>query len=149
MDLPGQPARQPPNPGAGFSTGLDVFAARTLGTLPTLGMLRYMLGIGPGGPGGNAEPRHILSLHDEHELTFRATRPIAFQVDGGVRRRARARHLPFGSRCPARHFLIHQSIAGAGVRAAGAELRGNRDGQIATNVTYQTQKTVQAFAAAS
>jgi diacylglycerol kinase family enzyme len=71
-----------PNPGAGFSTGLDVFAARTLGTLPTLGMLRYMLGIGPGGPGGNAEPRHILSLHDEHELTFSATRPIAFQVDG-------------------------------------------------------------------
>jgi diacylglycerol kinase family enzyme len=41
-----------------------------------------MLGIGPGGPGGNAEPRHILSLHDQRELTFRAIRPIAFQVDG-------------------------------------------------------------------
>jgi diacylglycerol kinase family enzyme len=71
-----------PNPEAGFNTGLDVFAARTMGTLPTLGMLRYMLGIGPVGPGTNAEPRHILSLHDEHELTFRAIRPIAFQVDG-------------------------------------------------------------------
>jgi diacylglycerol kinase family enzyme len=71
-----------PNPEAGFNTGLDVFAARTMGTLPTLGMLRYMLGIGPVGPGTNAEPRHILSLHDEHELTFRAIRPMAFQVDG-------------------------------------------------------------------
>ena len=74
-----------PTPEAGFDTGLDVFALRTLGTLPTLGSLRYMLGIGagwPGGPGGSADPRHILSLHDERELAFRATRPIAFQVDG-------------------------------------------------------------------
>jgi diacylglycerol kinase family enzyme len=71
-----------PSPEAGFNTGLDVFAVRTLGTLPTLSTLRYMLGIGPGGPGGNAEPRHILSLHDERELAFRAVRPIAFQVDG-------------------------------------------------------------------
>lgn len=68
-----------PNPKAGFDTGLDVFAARTLGTLPTLGTLRYMLGIGQG---GHAQPRHILSLHDERELVFRAIRPIAFQVDG-------------------------------------------------------------------
>src|SRR5262249_59405851 len=64
-----------PNPAADFNTGLDVFAARTLGTLPTLGTLRYMLGIGQG---GHAEPRHILSLHDERELVFRAIRPIAF-----------------------------------------------------------------------
>jgi diacylglycerol kinase family enzyme len=68
-----------PSPEAGFNTGLDVFAARTLGTLPTLGTLRYMLGIGQG---GHAGPRHILSLHDERELVFRAIRPIAFQVDG-------------------------------------------------------------------
>jgi diacylglycerol kinase family enzyme len=68
-----------PNPEAGFNSGLDVFAARTLGTLPTLSMLRYMLGMGQG---GHAEPRHILSLHDERELAFRAIRPIAFQVDG-------------------------------------------------------------------
>jgi diacylglycerol kinase family enzyme len=71
-----------PSPDAAFDRGLDVFAARTLATLPTLGTLRHMLGIGPGGPGGSAHPRHVLSLHDEHELTFRATRPIAFQVDG-------------------------------------------------------------------
>jgi diacylglycerol kinase family enzyme len=68
-----------PSPEAAFNTGLDVFAARTLATLPTLGTLRYMLGIGQG---GHAEPRHILSLHDESELVFRASRPIAFQVDG-------------------------------------------------------------------
>jgi len=68
-----------PSPGAGFDGGLDVFAARTLGTLPTLGTLRYMLGIAQG---GNAAPRHILSLHDEREFAFRAIRPIAFQVDG-------------------------------------------------------------------
>jgi diacylglycerol kinase family enzyme len=68
-----------PSPEAGFNTGLDVFATRTLGTLPTLSMLRYMLGIGPG---GHAEPRHILTLHDERALAFRAIRPIAFQVDG-------------------------------------------------------------------
>src|SRR6266513_1699379 len=68
-----------PSPEAGFNTGLDVFAGRTLATLPTLGTLRYMLGIGQG---RHAEPRHILSLHDERELVFRAIRPIAFQVDG-------------------------------------------------------------------
>ena len=68
-----------PSPDAAFDRGLDVFAWRTLATLPTLGTLRHMLGIGPG---GSADPRHVLSLHDERELTFRATRPIAFQVDG-------------------------------------------------------------------
>jgi diacylglycerol kinase family enzyme len=79
-----------PSPEAGFDTGLDVFAVRALGTLSTLGTLRHMLGVGPGwpgwrgghGPGGGAGPKHILSLHDERELAFRATRPIAFQVDG-------------------------------------------------------------------
>jgi diacylglycerol kinase family enzyme len=86
-----------PSPEAGFDAGLDVFAVRTLGTLPTLSTLRHMFGIGPGWPGGpgspggpagpagrrgSAVPKHILSLHDEHELAFRATRPIAFQVDG-------------------------------------------------------------------
>ena len=71
-----------PSPDAAFDRGLDVFAWRTMATLPTLGTLRHMLGIGSGGQGRNADPRHILSLHDEREFTFRATRPIAFQVDG-------------------------------------------------------------------
>jgi diacylglycerol kinase family enzyme len=68
-----------PSPEASFDTGLDVFALRSLGTLRTLFALRHMLGIGPE---GNADSKHILSLHDEKELTFRAIRPIAFQVDG-------------------------------------------------------------------
>ena len=77
-----------PSPQAGFDSGLDLFALRTLGTLPTLASLRRLLGVwpaGPGGtgpPGGSAHSRHVLSLHDERELVFRATRPIAFQVDG-------------------------------------------------------------------
>ena len=71
-----------PCPEAGFDTGLDVFALRTLATLPTLGALRYMLAVRPGGDRGGAGPRHVLSLHDERELVFRAIRPIAFQVDG-------------------------------------------------------------------
>jgi len=68
-----------PSPEAGFDTALDVFAFRSLGTLPTLITLRHMLGIGPE---GNAHSKHTLSLHDERELTFRSARPIAFQVDG-------------------------------------------------------------------
>ena len=103
-----------PNPDAGFDAGLDVFAFRTLGTLPTLGTLRRILGVGPGrpgrpgghtddgpdgpgGPGGSANSKHVLSLHDEPELTFRATRPIAFQVDGeyvGERERVTFRSVP-------------------------------------------------------
>jgi hypothetical protein len=78
-----------------------VFAVRTLGTLSTLGTLGHMFGVRPGWPGGAVGPGgphapgrphqpgrggagrgHILSLHDERELMFRATRPIAFQVDG-------------------------------------------------------------------
>jgi diacylglycerol kinase family enzyme len=80
-----------PSPEARFDTGLDVFAVRTLATLSTLGTLGHMLGIRPGwlgrpgsphGPGASTGLRHVLSLHDERELTFRAARPIAFQVDG-------------------------------------------------------------------
>jgi diacylglycerol kinase family enzyme len=68
-----------PSPGAGFDTGLDVFAVRTMATLPTLNLLRQMFGVGPGGtPSG----KHVLSLHDLAEFEFRAARPIAFQVDG-------------------------------------------------------------------
>ncbi|HUL28129.1 MAG TPA: diacylglycerol kinase family protein [Streptosporangiaceae bacterium] len=77
-----------PSPEARFDAGLDVYAVYTLATLPTLGTLRHMLGIGhgwpggPDGPGGSTGLKHALSLHDERELTFRASRPIAFQVDG-------------------------------------------------------------------
>ena len=68
-----------PSPGAGFDTGLDVFAVRTMATVPTLNVLRQMFGLGPaGGPGS----KHVLNLHDLAEFEFRAARPIAFQVDG-------------------------------------------------------------------
>ena len=80
------------SPRAGFDTGLDLFAMRKLGTLGTLNALRQMLG-GDGGPAG----RHVVSLHDQDALTFRAVRPVAFQVDGeyvGEREHVMLRSIP-------------------------------------------------------
>jgi diacylglycerol kinase family enzyme len=79
------------SPRAGFDTGLDLFAMRKLGTLRTLNVVRQMLG--DGGPAG----RHIVSLHDQDALTFRAARPVAFQVDGeyvGEREHVMLRSIP-------------------------------------------------------
>ena len=80
------------SPRASFDTGLDLFALRKLGTLSTLNVLRQMLGR-DGGPAG----RHVLSLHDQDALTFRADRPMAFQVDGeyvGEREHVMLRSIP-------------------------------------------------------
>ena len=80
------------SPRAGFDTGLDLFAMRKMGTLGTLNALRQMLG-DDGGPAG----RHIVSLHDQDALTFRAARPVAFQVDGeyvGEREHVMLRSIP-------------------------------------------------------
>ncbi len=80
------------SPKAGFDTGLDLFAMRKLGTLGTLNALRQMLG-DDGGPGG----RHVVSLHDQDALSFRAVRPVAFQVDGeyvGEREHVMLRSIP-------------------------------------------------------
>jgi diacylglycerol kinase family enzyme len=80
------------SPKAGFDTGLDLFAMRKLGTLGTLNALRQMLGP-DGGPGG----RHVVSLHDQDALSFRAVRPVAFQVDGeyvGEREHVMLRSIP-------------------------------------------------------
>ena len=79
------------SPRAGFDTGLDLFAMRRLGTLRTLNVVRQMLG--DGGPAG----RHVVSLHDQDALTFRAARPVAFQVDGeyvGEREQVMLRSIP-------------------------------------------------------
>jgi diacylglycerol kinase family enzyme len=79
------------SPRAGFDTGLDLFAMRKLGTLRTLNAVRQMLG--DGGPAG----RHVVSLHDQDALTFRAIRPMAFQVDGeyvGEREHVMLRSIP-------------------------------------------------------
>jgi diacylglycerol kinase family enzyme len=80
------------SPRAGFDTGLDLLAVRRLGTLRTLNLVRQMLSRG-GGPSG----RHVVSLHDQPALTFRATRPMAFQVDGeyvGEREHVMLRSIP-------------------------------------------------------
>jgi diacylglycerol kinase family enzyme len=66
------------SPQAGFDSGLDLFALRSLGSVGTLRALRQMLSGRDRPPRG----RHVVSLHDEAELTMRASRPVAFQVDG-------------------------------------------------------------------
>ena len=79
------------SPNAGFDTGLDLFAMRKLGTLGTLNAVRQMLR--DGGPAG----RHVVSLHDQDALSFRAVRPVAFQVDGeyvGEREHVMLRSIP-------------------------------------------------------
>jgi diacylglycerol kinase family enzyme len=80
------------SPRAGFDSGLDLLAVRRLGTLRTLNLVRQMLSRG-GGPSG----RHVVSLHDQPALTFRAARPMAFQVDGeyvGEREHVMLRSIP-------------------------------------------------------
>jgi diacylglycerol kinase family enzyme len=79
-------------PKAGFDTGLDLLALRALGTIRTLNVARQMLSR-DGGPAG----RHVVSLHDQPALSFRARRPIAFQVDGeyvGEREHVMLRSIP-------------------------------------------------------
>jgi diacylglycerol kinase family enzyme len=80
------------SPRAGFDTGLDLLAVRSLGTLHTLNLVRQMLshGLGPSG-------RHVVTLHDQPALTFHAARPMAFQVDGeyvGEREHVMLRSIP-------------------------------------------------------
>jgi diacylglycerol kinase family enzyme len=67
-----------PNPQAGFDSGLDVFALRSLGSLSMFRALGQMLTSGDRPPRG----RNVLTLHDLAEVTLRSTRPAAFQVDG-------------------------------------------------------------------
>lgn len=67
-----------PSPGAHFSTGLDVFAVRSLDVAPVLSVVAGML---------TARTRpvqspQVVNLHDEAEFTVRAARPTAFQLDG-------------------------------------------------------------------
>jgi len=67
-----------PSPRAGFSTGLDLFGMRSLDVLPVLAALAQMMVPASGGPRG----RHVAELHDAPELTVKASRPMALQVDG-------------------------------------------------------------------
>jgi diacylglycerol kinase family enzyme len=67
-----------PNPGAGFDTGLDIFALRQMGTMSALNALRQMFAQSSKPPSG----RHVVSLHDQSAFTLRSDRPVALQVDG-------------------------------------------------------------------
>ena len=67
-----------PSPGAGFDTGLDVFALRRMRTVGTLNALRQMFAQASEPPRG----RDVVSLHDQPGFTVRADRPVALQVDG-------------------------------------------------------------------
>jgi len=66
------------NPCAGFDSGLDLFALRTLRTVSTLRALRQMLASSGRPPRGSS----VFTLHDQADLTLTAERPVAFQVDG-------------------------------------------------------------------
>jgi diacylglycerol kinase family enzyme len=67
-----------PNPRARFESGLDVFALRSLGTFRTVRAIGRMLSPGGRPPRG----RSVMTWHDLPEVTLRADRPVAFQVDG-------------------------------------------------------------------
>jgi diacylglycerol kinase family enzyme len=70
-----------PSPEASFDTGLDLYALTRLRTVGTLGEVRRLLRGRPSArrPG----PRTLVHReHDVPELTLRASRPVATQVDG-------------------------------------------------------------------
>jgi diacylglycerol kinase family enzyme len=67
-----------PSPGAGFDTGLDIFALRRMRTIGTLNALRQMFAQRSEPPRG----RDVVSLHDQPAFTLRSARPVALQVDG-------------------------------------------------------------------
>ncbi|HEX6473398.1 MAG TPA: diacylglycerol kinase family protein [Streptosporangiaceae bacterium] len=82
-----------PTPEADVNLGLDVFGLRRLDLLPTLGVVgQIMLPLSRPVRG-----RHVVNVHDTAEVTVRATRPMAFQLDGdyiGERERVTFRAVP-------------------------------------------------------
>ncbi|TDC14133.1 diacylglycerol/lipid kinase family protein [Actinomadura bangladeshensis] len=67
-----------PSPKAHFGRGLDVFGMRSLRVGPTVGALVQMLT-------SRTRPlqgRQVVNVHDAAEVTLRADRPVAFQLDG-------------------------------------------------------------------
>jgi diacylglycerol kinase family enzyme len=81
------------NPEASFDSGLDVFGMRSLSTPRTLATLRQMLSERAEPPRGRA----VIADHDLAELTVRADRPVAFQIDGeyvGEREQVSFRSVP-------------------------------------------------------
>jgi len=81
------------NPQASFDGGLDVFGLRSLSTAATAATLRQMLAERAEPPRG----RGVIARHDLAGLTLRASRPVAFQIDGeyvGEREEVRFRAVP-------------------------------------------------------
>lgn len=82
-----------PNPQAGFDTGLDLLALRGLGTISTANQIRQFLTEN----GRPSHGRNVVTMHDQVELTFTASRPMAFQIDGdylGEREHVTFRQVP-------------------------------------------------------
>jgi diacylglycerol kinase family enzyme len=67
-----------PSPRAQFGRGLDVFGMRSMDVAPVLGALAGMLTARSWPVRG----RQVVNLHDAAEITLRADRPVAFQLDG-------------------------------------------------------------------
>jgi diacylglycerol kinase family enzyme len=67
------------NPRAGFETGLDLFAMRTMSSFGMFRAISQMLTVARG---GQMRGRKLLSFHDQPVVTLRASRPVAFQIDG-------------------------------------------------------------------
>jgi diacylglycerol kinase family enzyme len=82
-----------PSPHADFNSGLDVFGTRRLTAVTTLTMLAQMMLPRTSGVRG----RQAVNVHDATEVTLRASRPIAFQLDGdylGTREQITFRSIP-------------------------------------------------------
>ncbi|MFD0900819.1 diacylglycerol/lipid kinase family protein [Actinomadura sediminis] len=67
-----------PSPLAHFARGLDVFGIRSLRVGPTLAAVAGML-LSRTRP---VQGRDVVNVHDAAEVTVRAERPVAFQLDG-------------------------------------------------------------------
>ncbi|WP_103563839.1 diacylglycerol/lipid kinase family protein [Actinomadura rubteroloni] len=67
-----------PSPRANFALGLDVFGTRSLSAGTVLSAFAKML-VARSRPMGG---RHIVNVHDAEHVTLRATRPVAFELDG-------------------------------------------------------------------
>ncbi|SEF83021.1 Diacylglycerol kinase family enzyme [Thermomonospora echinospora] len=82
-----------PSPRAHFGAGLDLFGIRSLGVAPVLAAVAGML-LPNGRP---VTGPHVVNVHDASEITLRADRPMAFQLDGdylGERRQVTFRSVP-------------------------------------------------------
>jgi diacylglycerol kinase family enzyme len=66
------------SPRASFDTGLDLYALTRLGAFSTLREVRRLMA----GSSGTGDRKGVRREHDLAELTLRAVRPVAAQVDG-------------------------------------------------------------------